>query len=127
MNEKELKDKLLSDLTMIGLPADEVELKIRPYSKSFYGRYYPSDDRRVKPKIHVYPYNSDGSLMNYNSIFSHCVVHEFCHHVQYSDGSWVRRKGVMHDVQFWKLYNHYMHRAVRYHIVEGGEYLEKTV
>lgn len=128
MNEREFKARLLSDLVRLGLPVDEVDIVIRPYSKTYYGRYYPSvNEYRKRPKIYVYPYNEDGSLMGYGTIISHCVIHEFCHHIQYSDRSWVRRKGVMHDVQFWKLYNHYIHRATKYHIIEGGELLEKTV
>ena len=59
MSQEELKTRLLSDLSHINLPVYEVDLLIRPFSKTFYGRYFPVyDDKRVKPKIHIYPYES---------------------------------------------------------------------
>lgn len=126
MNQEELKTRLLSDLSQINLPVHEVELIIRPFSKTYYGRYFPVyDDKEVKPKIHIYPYaNKDNTeLMDYSEILQ-TAIHEWCHHIQYTCGDFVRRKGVMHDTNFWKLYNHYMNRAVKYQMI-GGEVREK--
>lgn len=118
MTEEDLMTRLLSDLATIGLPVYEVDVVFRPYSKTYYGRYFPvRDERKMKPKIHLYPYELSGDFMDYTKLFEN-GVHEFIHHIQYSDRSFVRKKGVMHDVQFWKLYNHYMNRAYRYEIVE---------
>lgn len=121
MSEEELKTKLLSDLTMINLPVDEVDLYLRPYSKTYYGRYFPVyNEKEVRPKIYVYPYeNQNGEMMIYDLILQ-TAIHEFCHHIQYMDKSFKRSKGVMHDPQFWKLYNHYISRAQKFQII-GGE------
>lgn len=128
MNQEELKTKLLSDLSMINLPICEVKLYIRPFSKTFYGRYFPVyDDKKVSPKIYIYPYeNEDGDLMEYDTILE-TAIHEFCHHVQYTSGSFVRSKGVMHDPQFWRLYNHYIERAKKYNLIGGEVPHEKVV
>lgn len=122
MSQEELRTRLLSDLSQLNLPIDEVDLFIRPFSKTYYGRYFPVyNDDQLKPKIYVYPYeNSGGDLMSYEKILD-TSIHELCHHIQYTNDSFVRIKGVMHDSQFWKLYNHYMERAKKYQLV-GGEY-----
>ena len=120
MNMLELKDKLLSDLSFLNISVDEVDLFLRPYSSTYYGRYFPVyDEKRVKPKIYIYPFeNKKGKLMKYDAILD-TAIHEFCHHIQYSSGSFVRKKGVMHDTQFWKLYNHYIERAKKYNLIGG--------
>lgn len=127
MNQDELKTRLLSDLSQISLPVYEVDLYIRPFSKTFYGRYFPvHNEKQVKPKIYIYPYeNEKEELMTYDKILE-TSIHEFCHHVQYTSGSYVRSKGIMHDTQFWKLYNHYMNRAKKYQLL-GGELCEKKI
>ena len=121
MSQEELKDKLLSDLSLINLPVQEVCLSLRPYSKTYYGRYFPVyDESETSPKIYIYPYeNSDGDLMQYDTILQ-TAIHEFCHHIQYTSGSFVRNKGVMHNPQFWRLYNHYVSRATKYRLI-GSE------
>lgn len=121
MTQEELKEQLLTDLSKISLPIDEVDLYIRPFSKTYYGRYFPVyDEKRLRPKIYIYPYeNTKGDLMSYDYIVE-TAIHELCHHIQYTSGSFVRNKGVMHNTQFWKLYNHYIDRAKRYRLI-GGE------
>lgn len=128
MSQEELKTRLLSDLSHINLPVDEVDLFIRPFSKTFYGRYFPVyDEKQTRPKIYVYPYeNKEEDLMNYDMILE-TTIHEFCHHIQYTSGSFVRNKGVMHDAQFWKLFNHYKERAVKYQLIGGDVCEEKKV
>ena len=127
MSQEELKTRLLFDLSQINLPVDEVELYIRPFSKTYYGRYFPVyNDKETTPKIYIYPYESeDGNLMTYDSILL-TAIHEFCHHIQYTSGSFVRNKGVMHNTQFWKLYNHYKDRARKYQLI-GDEVCEKIL
>lgn len=127
MHREGLLLKLLSDLSQLKLPVNEVEISIRPYSKTFYGRYFPVyNDKETKPKIYIYPYeNCEGDLMSYDSILS-TAIHEFCHHIQYTSGSFVRSRGVMHNPQFWKLYNLYTERARRYELL-GGEISEEKV
>ena len=127
MSQEELKTRLLFDLSQVNLPVDEVNLFIRPFSKTYYGRYFPVyDENEVKPKIYVYPFeNVNNDLMEYDTILE-TSIHEFCHHIQYTSGSFVRNKGVMHDTQFWKLYNHYTERARKYRLIGGEVPHEKT-
>lgn len=124
MHQEELRAKLLSDLLRLNLPIDEVDIYLRPFSKTYYGRYFPVyNDTETKPKIYIYPYeNSKGDLMSYDSILC-TAIHEMCHHKQYTSGSFVRNKGVMHNPQFWKLYNFYVNRAVNYNLI-GGDSIE---
>ena len=121
MSAEELQIRLLSDLSHLNMPIDEVDLFIRPFSKTLYGRYFPVyDEKDIKPKIYIYPYeNKCGDFMNYDTILG-TAIHEFCHHIQYASGSYVRSRGVMHNTQFWKLYNHYVERAKKYQLI-GGE------
>lgn len=111
MSVDELRHRLLSDLREINLPVDEVDVFLRPYSKTFYGRYFPVyDDKEVRPKIYIYPYaDESGNFLPYDKILE-TVIHEFCHHIQYVSG-FVRVKGVMHDAEFWRLYNYYTSKA----------------
>lgn len=120
MSEEELETRLLFNLSQINLPVYEVDVHLRPFSKTYYGRYFPVyDDKKVKPKIYIYPYeNTKGDFMDYSKILE-TAIHEFCHHIQYTSGSFVRNKGVMHDTQFWKLYNHYRERAKKFNLIEG--------
>ena len=120
MTKEELYSQLLCDLRQLNLPIDEVEIYLRPFSATYYGRYFPvHNDKEHKPKIYVYPYeNIKGDLMTYDVIIS-TAIHELCHHIQYTDKCFKRVKGVMHDPQFWKLYNHYVERATKYNIIGG--------
>ena len=60
MSREELKTKLLSDLSQLNLPIYEVDLFIRPFSKTFYGRYFPVyNDTITRPKIYIYPYENE--------------------------------------------------------------------
>ena len=124
MHQEELRDKLLSDLSELNLPIDEVEISLRPYSKTYYGRYFPVyNDKETKPIIYIYPYETpEGDFMSYDTILK-TAIHELCHHIQYTNGSFVRVRGVMHNPQFWKLHNFYIERAMRYELL-GGESLE---
>ena len=121
MSQEELKTRLLSDLSQLNLPVDEVDLFIRPFSKTYYGRYFPvCDDKLLKPKIYVYPYENEmGDFMSYDKVLD-TAIHELIHHKQYTNDCFTRVKGVMHDTEFWKLYNHYMNRAKKYQMI-GGE------
>lgn len=118
MSEEDLMTRFLCDLSNLGLPVNEVDVVFRPYSKTFYGRYYPSvNEDKKKPRVVIYPYEVNGEFMDYNIIIEN-GVHEFIHHLQYVSGSFIRRKGVMHDTNFWKLYNFYMKRAYKLGIAE---------
>lgn len=125
MNEEDLMIRFLSDMSSVGLPVDEVEVVFRPYSKTYYGRYYPSvNEDKAKPRVALYPYENNGDFMSYDLIVSN-GIHELIHHLQYASGSFVRKKGVMHNQHFWKLYNFYMKRAERLGLLQKrGEFVE---
>ena len=126
MCSNEIRDRLLFDLSLLNLPVDEVDLDIRPYSKSYYGNYFPSDDDSVKPRVWIYPFkNKFGKMMSYENILD-TGIHEMCHHIQYSDPDFKRKQGVMHDPQFWKLYNHYVKRAIDMKLL-GDKYVKKAI
>ena len=108
MSVEELRHRLVSDLRELGLPIEDVDIYFRPFSKTSYGRYLPVQEG-VRPKIYVDPFADYGELMTYDKILE-TAVHEFCHHLQYVGGH-KRIKGVMHDTQFWELYNQYMKKV----------------
>lgn len=112
-----LQHRLLSDLRRLSLPIDEVDVFLRPFSKTYYGRYFPAYGEEP-PKIYVYPFEDRvGTLLDYPMILE-TTIHEFCHHIQYAAGH-QRVRGVMHDTQFWQLYNHYMKRAKTMNILSA--------
>ena len=111
MSSDELVCRLTKDLITLHLPIDEVDLSIRPYSTTYYGRYYPSADKSVRPRIFIYPYSDkQGSMYSYAKVLE-TAIHEMVHHIQHTDESFTRIKGVMHDTNFWKLYQRYVTKA----------------
>lgn len=115
-DESELYHRLMTDLEKLKLPIDEVNIELRPFSTTYYGRYFPSTQ-----KIYVYPYeNEDGEFMKYSYILC-TVIHEMVHHIQHQDPNFKRRKGIMHNPQFWQLYNHFVLRAIDLNILKREE------
>ena len=116
LNLEELYQKLIKDLKCLNLPVEEVTIKLRPYSETYYGRYFPD-----KQRLFIYPFkNREGTIMSYTMILC-TTIHEMVHHIQHQDPTFKRKKGVMHDPQFWKLYNHFIDRAVKLNIVTSEE------
>lgn len=107
MNMDVLKETLLSDLRMlVGDKVDTIsDIEFRPYSKTFYGKYLVN-----KQKVVIYPYETTDKLSPYSNILN-TAIHEVCHHLQYSDPSFVRLKGVMHNVEFWNMYHTLVQKA----------------
>ena len=104
--------RLTKDLKMLGLSPSKLKysLEIKWYSKAYYGRYKcKPHDENYTPKVFIYIFKNSAKteLYDYQDILS-TVVHEVCHHLQYSDPDFIRLKGVMHNKQFWELYNKYM-------------------
>lgn len=113
MKPDRLKHKLTLDLRRLGLPVDEVSFEIRGYSKSKYGNYYPSfitKDGVARVLIYPYIYENNEVMFPYSFLLS-TAIHEMCHHLQYTNPAYVRLKGVMHDENFWILYNQYIESA----------------
>ena len=111
MSREDLYLRLVTDLKDLKLPVEEFKLSIRPFSKTLYGRYYPSYQGN-KARVFIYPYITSNSkvMFSYSTILYH-TLHEVCHHIQYSDPNFVRKKGIMHDSNFYKLLNHYVSKA----------------
>lgn len=97
-----LKERLLNDLKKLDIN-DDFSLELRGYSSCRWGYYSPCDK-----KIVLYPYVSKSLIFRrkYYDLYM-SLLHESIHHLQYSDPSFTRFYGVMHDDDFWSMFNHY--------------------
>lgn len=120
LTNEELYHKLIDDLYRIGLPVDEVKLSIRPYSKSYYGRYLiPYNNKAAK--VFIYPYATpDMKLMYPYSVVLYFSIHEMIHHIQHTNPNFKRLRGVMHNPEFYVLFNMYFHKAVCLGLIKNG-------
>ena len=103
---QELYHRLLRDMRAIGIPLN-FTFELKPYSKTYFGRYDPNSD---KITVYVYEDKSRTRMMSYKDILL-TSIHEAVHSIQWHDQSFVRRKGVMHNAEFFRLYNMYSDRA----------------
>ena len=102
---QELEKQLKEDISRIGL-TEEFNLSLRPYSKTYFGRYDPNTSTVI---IYVQK-NTEGDLYPYVDLLL-TTVHEVIHCVQWHDPNFKRVKGVMHNTEFKKLYARYSNRA----------------
>ena len=102
---QELEMRLRNDLSKIGLDVD-FTLSLRPYSKSYFGRY----DVNTSTVIVYVQKTPDGDMYSYEDILL-TTVHEAIHCKQWHDPKYKRVKGVMHDIEFKRLYSLYSNRA----------------
>lgn len=111
-------NRLVFDLGLIGLPVNEVELKLRPYSKKYFGNYYVSYDEK-KPKVVLYIYEDErrSKYYSYDSLLD-TAIHEMCHHLQWRDPNFVRVAGVAHDSVFYKYYDMYIRKAKEMEVMQ---------
>lgn len=112
MDKHSLREKILKDLELLGIPINEFDFELRPYSKSYYGNYLPKGYKnRKKACVRVYPFkNRQGEFYPYAEILVH-AIHESCHHLQYRNPRYKRLKGIMHDTDFYRLMNRYIAEA----------------
>lgn len=117
LSEEELYNRLVTDLKKLKLPVDEFKLVIRPYSKSFYGRYFCAYNEKPA-EVRIYPYRTKNMkvMFSYSTILYH-TIHEVCHHIQFSNPCYVRKKGVMHDPEFHRLLNRYVDKAEKLNLL----------
>ena len=112
------KDKLLKkihkDLEIIGINMRS-PLILRRYSKRRWGYYDVLKDEIV---VYVFSDMLCTRLTHYNILFR-IVLHEYTHLLQHKSSNWVRYKNVMHDVQFWQIYNNLVDLAVERGIIYG--------
>ena len=105
MNE-DFHSRIIRDLRRIGI-TEEFELELRDFSKTYYGRYSPTKNRIT---LYIYLDPLCKVLVDYKSLFL-TAIHEAIHCIQWNDKSFVRKKGVMHDEEFFRLYNLYRKKA----------------
>lgn len=110
---QELYHRLLFDMQRVGIDTS-FTLEIKSYSKTYFGRYDPNHD-----KITVYVFEDDlcTKMYSYMEILLTCI-HEAVHSIQWNDKSFVRRKGVMHNADFFSLYNRYADKAKSYLLMQ---------
>ena len=103
---QELYHRLMRDMVRVGIPID-FNLELKSFSKTYYGRYDPNINRIT---VYIYEDKSCTKMYSYEDILMTCI-HEAVHSIQWHDKSFVRRKGVMHDTNFFRLYNMYSDKA----------------
>lgn len=114
--KRKIKDSLLesylkSDIRVLGLPTD-FDIEFRGYSKTYYGRYFIYDK-----KIVVYILNRKGEKIPYHHILD-TVLHEAIHHYQHHhEEGFVRLKGVMHNANFYKIYNEKVSKLKEWEVI----------
>lgn len=102
---QELETQLREDLSKIGLDV-KFTLSLRPYSKSYYGRYDVANSTII---IYVQK-TPNGEMYSYEELLL-TTIHEAIHCKQWHDPKYKRVKGVMHDLEFKRLYALYSNRA----------------
>lgn len=103
---QDLYHRLLKDMYAIGIPTD-FTLELKGFSKTYFGRYDPNLD---KVTVYVCENKSCTKRYKYEDILLTCI-HEAVHAIQWHDQSFVRRRGVMHNADFYRLYNMYADKA----------------
>ena len=103
---QDLYHRLLRDMNAVGVPTD-FTLELKGFSKTYFGRYDPNLN---KVTVYVCENKSCTKRYEYQEILLTCI-HEAIHAMQWHDKSFVRRRGVMHNEEFYRLYNMYSDRA----------------
>ena len=102
---QELEKSLRNDLSKIGLVVD-FNLSLKPYSKSYFGRY----DVYTSTIILYVQKTPEGEMYSYEDLLL-TTIHEAIHCKQWHDPKYKRIKGVMHDLEFKRLYALYSNKA----------------
>ena len=109
-----LLNKIISDLKLMGLNL-RLPIILRPYSKTMWG-YYDADKDWIV--LYAYSNKSRTRFVHYNILFR-TILHEYVHVLQRKSSVWKRYNGVMHDAEFWKIYNYLTSLAVERGIIYG--------
>lgn len=105
MTFKYLSARLLSDARRVGIDTTSLSLHIKPYSKMRWGTYNPKDN-----SITLYVFlNEKGKLPQYKKLLAF-FIHECVHYTQWNDPEFIRYKGIMHNAEFYSLYEKFMMR-----------------
>lgn len=103
---QDLYHRLLRDMNALGISTD-FTLELKGFSKTYFGRYDPNSN---KVTVYVCENKSCTRRYSYEDILLTCI-HEAVHAIQWNDKSFVRRRGVMHNADFYRLYNMYADKA----------------
>ena len=101
-----LYQRLLEDLRKVGV-SSSFTLELRPYSKTYFGRYDPNTN---KITLYIFEDKDCSHYVKYEDLLL-TLIHEAVHCIQWDNKSFVRRKGVMHDAEFHRLFNEYKIKA----------------
>lgn len=116
LNDKQkLYEKLLSDLKKLGI-SKNFNLILKDYSKRLLGRYNPNNKNLT---LYVYPYKKGVYMYPYEELFK-TFIHEVVHSIQHNNPSFIRVKGVMHNEEFYKMYNDLIQKSYDLRILKGG-------
>lgn len=137
MTDKTLREvihitrRLLQVLNLLCISPRELkyDLTFKHYSKHFYGRYHrykPETGKLPNVSVFIFKNKEKTELYPFEDLVS-TLIHEVCHHIQYSQPDFVRRKGVMHDKEFWDLYNAYMSAYLKHSKEKGGKRYEESI
>lgn len=107
--EQQYYRRIIEDLRKIGIDEEKFKFKLqlKSYSKTYYGRYSPKTKT-----ITLYLYQDPTGIVpvDYRSLFL-TAIHEATHCIQWSDKSFVRKKGIMHNQEFYRLFRFYKEKA----------------
>ena len=109
MSKQELYNRLLKDLNKLGVDTDCFDLSIRGYSKTYFGTYNPNNN---KISLYVYPYKDSVFMYPYKDLFK-TLLHEVSHYLQYQDPFFIRYKGIMHNKEFYLIYNKLISKSIK--------------
>ena len=116
---KNLENRFNQDFVAMGIH-DRVPIVLKKYSKTRWGRYNPNKDEII---IYIYTSKDCTNQIEYHSLFK-ALLHEYVHWLQHHSKNWKRRKGVMHDEDFWKMYRSLLNIAVERGILYEREIAE---
>lgn len=114
---EELRGQLIKDLQAVGVNTSIFDLYVKEYSKTYFGVYRPQTNR-----IYVFALTDDGKQYPYPFLFS-TALHEAVHAIQYHDPRYVRYSGVMHDEEFYTIYDRFAAKAEK--LMEKREYIRQ--
>lgn len=109
MSCKETERKIISVLRAIGVPVSKFELRVKEYSKTYYGVYRAKTNRAF---VYMYKDKECTSRYSFDELMR-TAIHESCHAIQWNDTKFMRKKGIMHDSDFWCMYNTLLGRYYR--------------
>jgi len=114
-DKRKLYKKLLSDLEKLGIPQN-FNLILKDYSKNFLGRYNPNNKNLI---LYVYPYKKGVYMYPYEELYK-TFIHEVVHSIQHNNPSFIRVKGIMHNKEFYKIYDDIIQKSYDLKILKRG-------